>query len=343
VPDRSVATRLVLATPALATGGRTVRPTDGGVRTAQAGALLELRDEPAAPEEGAKALTAFEQELLGDGTALVPGQVLVLALPNPHDDADPQRPALEVAGDAAVRVVALDAGGRSLADATVLEGRVEVPARTARVALVGIGTPVAAESGAPAAAGLTGWHAGTRVAEIAPGTAATPGGLVRGPARGRGGRMVASATMPTAGEIVRGVGLVETTVPTTTRTLAVALERGTGTDDELDGLVIGLHGLRRRTGPDGELRPRVVASGPRTTLLYAVEEDPATAEGVPGTAIVSIASDDRWEAAGIAASTLSVDRLAEEIAATSLEALVAPLVSSSVGTATVTWTTGGEG
>jgi hypothetical protein len=58
---------------------------------------------------------------------------------------------------------------------------------------------------------------------------------------------------------------------------------------------------------------------------------------------VAIASDDRWEVAGVAVSTLPVERLADEIAATSLEALVARLVPSSVGTATVSWTTGGEG
>ena len=335
VPNRAVAARLVLAHTALARAGRTVVPSDGGVRTAQAGALVELRRGPAGPAAAADALAASEARLRKGGTSVVPGQVLVLAMPNPHDDADSDRPAVAITGTASVRVVALDAAGVPLGDSTVHSGRVDVPARTERVALVGVGVATAA--------GLPGWHVGLRVAEVSPGTAVIPGGIVRGPASSRRGGAVVAATLPTAGEVVRGIGLVETTLPDATRTLVVALDRGRGLDTELEGLVIGLAGLRRRTGPDGELRPRVVAAGSRTILLYAVEDDPSTAAGLHGTATVSVATDERWELAGIVGATLPVDRLAEEIAATSLEALVAPLVPSPVGTATVTWITGGEG
>jgi hypothetical protein len=324
-----------------------VSPTDGGVPTGQAGALLELRGGAGAPVEETKTLARAEKGLLGDGTTIVPGQVLVLAMPNFHDDADPKRPSVGIAGQAAVRVVALDGTGCPLADATVSEGRLEVPERTARVALLGVGLPIAPQdAGQDAATGLPGWHASARVAEVLPGTALTPGGIVRGPSTGRRRAAVVAAALATAREVVAGYGLVETTVPATARTIVVALDRGRGSDDDLNGIAIGLRALRRRTGPEGELPPRVVASGPRTVLLYPVEVDPRDEEaepnGPPETATVSVASDERWEVAAVIASTLAPPRMAQEIASAGLEHLLAPLVPSSIGAATITWIPGGE-
>ncbi len=336
VADPTVAARLVRAAPALARADKTVVPTDGGVATAQAGAFAELRGGLAAPKAEGAALAAAATALLDGGAALVAGQVLVLAMPNPHDDADPERPAVAVAGEAAVRVVSLDAAGRPLADVVVRKGRAEVPRRTARIALVGAGVD------AGAVAGLPGWHAAARVAEVVPGTAVTPGAVVRGPAGARRGGRPPEAALPSAAQIVHGVGLVETTLPATTRTLVVALDRGIGGDDELDGLVVGLDGLRRRTGPDGELAPRVVASGARTVLLYPVEPvDGGEGRAGTATATASVASDERWELAGVLGATLPADRLARDVLAGGIESLLAPFTPSPLGSATVTWIEGG--
>lgn len=345
VADRAIPTRLLLAAPTLARVRSTVRPTDGGVRTRQAGAVVELRATPGATADAAGAVARAEKDLLANGTPLVPGQALVLELPNPHDDAQAARPSVAVSGDAAVRVVALDATGQPLADTTAREARVEVPARTARIAVLGVGVTVG-ELGAPtdakdeSASGLPGWHASARVAEVVPGTALTPGGLVRGPGAARRGGAFVPAAMPTAAEVVRGVGLVETTLPARVRTVVVALERGSGGDDAVEGLVIGMRGLRRRTGADGELPPRVVASGPRTVLLYPVE--PEAARDAATRATVSVASDERWEVAGVLGSTQASERIAADIAASGVETLLAPLVASSLGAATVTWIPGDE-
>jgi hypothetical protein len=341
VADRAVASRLVFAAPTLTKVRDTLSPADGGVRTRQAGGFTELRAAIAAGEDVAQALATTEQDVLGGGTSIVPGQVVVLELPNAHDDADDVRPVVTVAGDAAVRVVALDAAGRPLADATGHEARVEIPPRTARVALVGVGVSTGELSGQDdTAAGLAGWHASTRVAQVSAGVGVTPGGVVRGPRAARRGSIEATAAMALAGEVVRGVGLVETTLPAGVRTVVVALDRAGGGSDAVDGLVVGFRGLRRRTGPDGELPPRVVAAGPRTLLLYSVEPETTADVNAPGT--VSIASDERWELSGVAGATHEATRLADELAAGGLEALLAPLVPSSVGSATVTWTQGGQ-
>jgi hypothetical protein len=58
---------------------------------------------------------------------------------------------------------------------------------------------------------------------------------------------------------------------------------------------------------------------------------------------VSIASDERWELAAVVGGTQSAQHLAEELALGGVEAMLAPLVPSSVGAATVTWTQGGQG
>jgi hypothetical protein len=343
VADRAVAARLVLAAPTLVKVRSTLAPTDGGVRTRQAGGFAELRATPAADADVAKALTTIQKKVLGEGTSIVPGQAIVLELPNPHDDADDERPVVTIAGDAAVRVVALDAAGRPLADATTRDGRVEIPPRTARVALVGVGVAAGelATAKDDAAAGLAGWHVAARVAQVAAGVAVTPGGVVRGPRAARRDGTEAAAAMAVAGEVVRGVGLVETTLPPGVRTVVVALDRVAGGADAVDGLVVGFRGVRRRTGPDGELPPRVVAAGPRTLLLYAVE--PETRDDVDAPGSVSIASDERWELAAVVGGTQSAQHLAEELALGGVEAMLAPLVPSSVGAATVTWTQGGQG
>ncbi|MCX5262259.1 hypothetical protein OOK27_50450 [Streptomyces canus] len=348
--DRAVPARLLVAPGRLERSGSTVRPADGGVRTNQAGGPGELRRAPAVDPQVRRRLRDAAAQLSDDsGLTVVPGQALVLGLPNPHDDAAPQRPVLRVAastaGSGAVRVVALDMTARALCDTTLAAGEVEVPPGTATLAVLGVGV------GQPSAAGLAGWAAAGPAVQVAPGAALVPGAILRGPATsGReavGDRSARGAAIVRAGDLVRGTGVVETVLPADSRTLLIALDRISG--DTVDGLVLGLAGLRRRTGPDGVLAPVPVVQGRRTVLLYPVEADPdalvrvqdaAAAAGrtrPAETATVSIASDARWEVAAVVGGTDSADLIARDVIDSGVEGLVAPLVGGSIGSATVRW------
>lgn len=362
--DRSVPARLLTTAGTPVRNGSTVSPNDGGVRTAQAGAPGELRRGPAVDPAVRKQFGAAQGQLLGDGgLSVVPGQAVVLGLPNPDHDADQVRPVLRVApgetGGAELRVVALDRTSRPLADVTLAEGDVEVPVGTTRLVLVGVGI------GQAAAAGLAGWAAATIAVQTGPGAAVVAGAVLRGPASPQramvADRSARGLAVARAGDVVHGIGLVETTLPAGVRTLIVALDAvpghpggsGTqGTGDGAEGLVLGLTGLRRRTGPDGALPPVSVVQGRRTVLLYPVEEDPdalalvqqtAAAAGrtrPADTATVAVASDDRWEVAGVIGGTEPPERLARELSAQGVERLVAPLAGATTGTAAVRWIPG---
>ncbi len=342
--DRAVAARLLRgAAPGTSQGGA----PQAAVRTSLAGGATELRRGPAAAPGTAAALDGAAAALTGQGVTVVPGQALVLALGNPHHDADAERPRLAVTGSAPVRVVALDATGRPLGDTTLVEGDVPVPIGTASVVLLGVGVATPA--------GLPGWAASVPVVQALPGCAVAAGCVVRGPAAARRLAVVApvaaGAAVVAAGALVGGTGIVETVLPAGTRSLVIALD---SLDAEvvpgLAGLVLGLRGLRRRSGPDGELPPVCVGQGRRTVLLYPVEDDvdeqkalaaEAAAAGrtrPEGTVVVSIASDERWSVAAVAGATGSPERLAREVVAGGVERLLAPVVVAATGASRVTWT-----
>jgi hypothetical protein len=349
--DRAVAARLLLAGSVLERTGKTIRPAGAAVRTGQVGGAREVRRLPAPDAATRTTIGRSQKALLSEaGISIVPGQALVLGLPNSSDDADPARPALRVAGTAAVRVVALDVSGRPLADVTLDDGDVTVPAGTAALGLLGVGV------GATHASGLAGWTAGQRVFSILPGSALAPGAVVTGPATPRREEVAmpaaAGAALAPCREVVSGVGAVETTLPASIRTLLVALDRRSGTG--VEGLVLGLSGLRRRVGRNGVLPPAAVTSGRRTVLAYPVAADPTalreaqeTAATVgrtrpPDTATVTVASDERWELAGVLGSPAAADSLARDVLAGGVDALLAPLIGASVGSAAVRWVPGGR-
>ena len=119
-------------------------PSDGGPVTRRAAGASEAHALPGLDAAAAALLSAHETAFTGEGTTLRPGDVLVTTLPNHGRDLDgtAPRPVVSVAGDAAVRVVALSALGEVLADQTTNQADVPMPQHTARLAAWCVGGQV---------------------------------------------------------------------------------------------------------------------------------------------------------------------------------------------------------
>ena len=154
------------------------------------------------------------------GAVLGPGDTVVLQLPNARRDTDPTepRPALAV-GRSPARVVALDNGGKVVAD-TVVDDRWSPPRGVERLVVVGLGL---ADERPISAIGLLGWHAGSRLPYVGRSSAVGPGCVVR--TRGAtiaGHRERGEAGWITGAELARGVTTGTTRFNRAVRSIATA-------------------------------------------------------------------------------------------------------------------------
>jgi hypothetical protein len=338
--DPRLVSRLVMAG---APGGQdqtTVVASGTAADTGRAGSGTELRRAPGAPAWRTARLDDATAALAGVGTVLLAGEAAVLSAPNALRDVRPQRPALSVAGDLPVRVVAADLGGRVLRDVWVSDGTLLLPPGTDRVVVVG---------GAGPLSGVAGWHATTSLLQTGAGTLIGPGCTVRSNAVRtlRAGQPVATGFVPAA-QAVSGWALVTTRLPAGVASIAVVLESGERIDDgRADALDLALAGVRRVAGPDGQpLPPTVVVAGSRTVSVFDVEPDSAIgpaggpARGAAGgdpAVEVTVNAGEHVHLSGLLGSTGDAASLVALLGERGLAGAVAPLVAVPTGSARLVW------
>ena len=329
--DPALAAALTRRAPAAIIAGPGLRAADGGPVSLRAGTPAESRSGPAATAAAQAVLAGTAAALLRDGAVLRPGDALVAELPNVRHDLDggQVRPSVTVAGDAAVRVVALSRTGQVLADATGTALTVPVPQHTARVALWCVG----GDGSRPA--GLAGWTDVSRLPQPAARALLAADAVVTGVPRARRGMAaVSTATVPAAAAAA-AAKFVTTRLPSDTAVVVVCADQDGG-DSGLAGLTLGLAGAIRRPAPgsqDGGAAPPVlVAAGDRAYLLYDVVptvKDPAVE--------VSVGTSAGWRLAGVLGGPGDAATTAAQLAAHGAAALAAPLLRAPTGSATVTW------
>jgi hypothetical protein len=270
-------------------------------------------------------LAGLRQALLRDGAELTDGDVAVLRLPDHARDVDPaRRPVLAVVAGR-LRVVVVLPGSRVAAD-TVLDagGTLEIAPGARSVVCV---------AGAPAAAAeVAGWVAHTPVAYagdetwIGAGVAARSAGRVPGR-----GLAYAGAGWVAPEELVAGGTAVVTRFADRVAVVAVAVEGGHTTDDDV---ALGLAGARRVPGPDGRpLAPVVVADGPRTVSIYAVERRRGG-----GAITVTVSTAPSRRLAGVAgASGTDPGGFGAAVAARGLPDLVPPVAADGLARHRIAW------
>ena len=166
--------------------------------------------------------------------------------------------------------------------------------------------------------GLAGWHAGTRLRQIADDVYLGPATVVysTSPLTLRARRPVGAAVVPAA-VAVSGYGVVATRLPTS-RSVVVVVQAADDLDHTLAGLALGLEGASRRAGPDGPEPPRIVVSGARAHGVFAIEPE----EGADAV-VVTVGSDERWQLAGVIGSAGDAAELAAEITERGLDGVLA--------------------
>jgi hypothetical protein len=313
---------------------------DGGPATRRAAAPAEAHALPGLDPATAALLAAHQAALTGDGTTLRPGDVLVTTLPNHERDLDATtpRPFVSVAGDAAVRVVALSALGEVLADQTATRANIEVLQRTARLAAWCVGGQAGLGPAGPAAAaaGMAGWAATDRLPYVGAGVSLARDCVVAGLRAPRRGDRDAQAGHHLVAASAAAAPVVRTVLPAGTSVVVVSLDTAQAADPS--GLTIGIDGASRAAGPDGALTPPVVvAARGRSHLLYdLVAETPGA--GSPGPVTVSIGTSPSWRLAGVMGGTGSAASTAPLLAASGAADLLAPLLHAPAGSAQVSWT-----
>jgi hypothetical protein len=330
--DPAFAAALTRLAPTALTTKTGLRAADGGPVSLRAATPGELRPGPAASADQSARLAASTAALLAAGTAVRPGDLIVAELPNAARDLDASLPrhTVTVAGDAAVRVVALSVTGRVLADAAGVQLSLVIPQHTARVALWCVG----GDGARPA--GLAGWTDVSRLPQAGARTLLGADAVVNGvPPATRGQATVSTATVP-AGAAAAGAGFVTTRLPADTQVVVVSVDPA-GDDRDLTGLTLGLDGASRLTGPDGAaLPPTVVTAGARMHLLYGVV--PATAGADPPAAVeVTVGTSASWRLTGLLGGPADPATTAARIAAYGVAAIAAPLLRAPTGSATVSW------
>jgi hypothetical protein len=332
--DPAFAAALSRLAPAALAGKTGLRGADGGPVSLRAATPGELRPGPATTAAQAARLSASTDALLAEGTALRPGDLIIAELPNAARDLDAslQRHTVTVAGNAAVRVVALSATGRVLADSTGARLSVVIPQYTARVALWCVG----GDGSRPA--GLAGWTDVSRLPQAGARTLLGADAVVNGvPRPTRGQAAVSTATVPAA-TAAAGAGFITTRLPADTQVVVVTVDPA-GDDRDLNGLTLGLDGAARQAGPDGApLPPTVVAAGARMHLLYGVV--PATAPAAAGAAPaieVTVGTSANWRLTGVLGGSADPATTAARIAAQGAAAIAAPLLRAPTGSAAVSW------
>jgi hypothetical protein len=336
--SRSIAARLVVTdAPAVSTGtrgtliGADVPPT----AVAHAGTAVVART----GASGAEHLSSFTAGLAvttqrksapraARGTAgatLMPGEIVVLKMPNAHADTalEGDRPQLGVAG-APARVVLLGHGGLVLADRVFSGDAIEIARGTERIVAVGQGT----QEGSNLNAGLDGWHAGHSMPYAGWSTAVASGCVVRStsdPLTLHRERL--DAGWVTGAELARGVTTVTTTFAAAPRTVVIVLDDPAAFGDTVGGraLLLGLDGAARARGASGQERPPVLlAMENRSVLAYDI-----VPEG-NRPVVVTIASETGWSLVGVMGSAqLDSAGAIALISARGLDTAIQPLASKS--------------
>ena len=327
------------STPASGGAGGLVT-ADGGPATRRAAAPAEAHALPGLDPATATLLAAHQAALTGGGTTLRPGDVLVTTLPNHERDLDATapRPSVSVAGDAAVRVVALSALGEVLADQTATQADIEVPQHTARLAAWCVGGPAGTDPAGPAApaAGMAGWAATDRLPYVGAGVSLARDCVVAGLRAPRRGDRDAQAGHHLVAASAAAAPVVRTVLPAGTSVVVVSLDTAQAADPS--GLTIGIDGASRAAGPDGAPAPPVVvAARGRAHLLYDLAAQ-APGDGSPGPVTVSIGTSPNWRLAGVMGGTATAASTAPLLAASGAAHLLAPLLHAPAGAAQLSWT-----
>ena len=327
------------STPASGGAGGLVT-ADGGPATRRAAAPAEAHALPGLDPATATLLAAHQAALTGGGTTLRPGDVLVTTLPNHERDLDATapRPSVSVAGDAAVRVVALSALGEVLADQTAAQADIEVPQHTARLAAWCVGGPAGTGPPGPAApaAGMAGWAVTDRLPYVGAGVSLARDSVVAGLRAPRRGDRDAQAGHHLVAASAAAAPVVRTVLPAGTSVVVVSLDTAQAADPS--GLTIGIDGASRAADPDGAPAPPVVvAARGRAHLLYDLAAQ-APGDGSPGPVTVSIGTSPNWRLAGVMGGTATGASTAPLLAASGAAHLLAPLLHAPAGAAQLSWT-----
>ena len=318
--------RLELRGAPLIESPSTVLAGDGGVATTTAGGATELRSGLLASHGVANQMKAFEKALRTNaGVPLMPGDVQVWERPDAAYDVGARRPSMRVDGDQLVRIVALDRTDLPLADQLGRVQTLTLPRGTARLAVVGLGTP---DRFGRDAAGAAGWHAETVLLQVGEAGYLGPGCVVTAtsPATLRS-RQPVTAAVVTAACAVAGASTITTRLPIDTRTVIVALETADDPDDALAGLVLGLDG-GERTGTAAT----VVVSGTRAHGLFDVRALRRAAA-----MSVTVAADPRWRLAAVIGTRTDAASVGPQIVEFGLEEIIGSEQVSPTGSSTVSF------
>jgi hypothetical protein len=265
--------------------------------------------------------------LTGRGITIRVGDTWVTALPNHRNDTSDDRPRLSVADGPGVRIVALDAGQRTLADAALAGGDFVVPPGTAYLAVSGV-PAVSFSPARRASTSYAGWQASTMLTQIAPDSYLGPRTVVRAsgaPTRRR--RAEAAVAVTTAAEATRDASIVETTLPADTSAVVVTMEGAqTAACEPAPDVSVAVGGTVRRP-----LEPEVVRAGRRSYAVFAVE---------PGREPIDVAVAPRsgQRLVGVFGAAVDPGTLAADLVARGAETLVGAPPSSAVsGTTRVVW------
>jgi hypothetical protein len=136
-----------------------------------------------------------------------------------------------------------------------------------------------------------------------------------------------------AAELVTGTTIVTTEFSEPVQTIAIFIDEPIGSD-AAQGLALTLDGADRALDQRGQPVPPIVVSvANRTVLIYSITPDDSSQQPVS----VSVGSQDGWHLAGVLAGNDAPQLLAQRVAATGIDVLVAPLVPSRQGTVQISW------
>jgi large repetitive protein len=280
-------------------------------------------------EEVKASLTRGDAAAAASPQDLLAGEVVVLQMPNATRDvlSKAARPQLVVRGSA--RVVAFSHGGEVLLDGTGSANGADVPMRTERIVVVATGDNPTAVNG------LAGWHSGQELVYVGWGTALAAGSLVHAEgARIRTTKQRFRAGWLHAAELVSGTTIISTRFNNPAHSVAILIDDPISSD-AARGLALTLEDADRAVDQQNRpLPPVAVVVANRTVLIYSITPTTATASH-PFT--VSVGSQDGWHLAGVMAGDDAAESLAQRVAGSGLDALVAPLVFSSQGTVQIAW------
>jgi hypothetical protein len=326
--DPRLSARLVISSPTAKPKGATVVAADRAPRSGRAGAASELRRRPGLQGWRTRRLDAISKAILKDGADFIPGELAIFTAANAHYDVRDDRPSLTIGAGAPARIVTLDTAGNVTSDATVLNTAARLPQQTDRIVVLA--------GGVAGGTRAVGWHAGSRLAQVATRTLVGAGCTISTSSvvTRRGGTRVATGWV-VAADAVRGFSIVTTRLPANLSAVAIVLEPSARIDDERGNLLeLGLTGARRATNASGQLEPPlVVAAGGRRISVYRIEPD-AKAAAIE----VTVASGEHVSLGGVIGSRQDADALADAIGRRDLSSIVGALVDPVRGKVRVRWT-----